>query len=354
MIKDVRIDGDRVSLTVNLTTPACPLKAQIERDVRTALSQRLGSRYELNVTMGAEVRGRGVREKGEVPGVSNVIAVGSGKGGVGKSTMAACIAHGLGSYGARVGLMDADIYGPSIPHLVGASGRLMSRGDRIEPNQVNGLKLVSMGFLVEPERAVVMRGPMLHGIIQQFLHQVEWGELDYLIVDLPPGTGDVPLTLSQSLPLTGAVVVCTPQEVALLDATRAITMFRQLKVPVLGMIENMSFLDVAAYVRDHGTADAVRMVDEGRLFTRETSRRMPLFGSGGARRKAEQLGVPFLGELPLNLSLRERGDAGRTIDVLQEGSPSRPYLQAIVEQLAAQISIQNLRTPQMPKLEILN
>jgi ATP-binding protein involved in chromosome partitioning len=162
------------------------------------------------------------------------------------------------------------------------------------------------------------------------------------------------LTLSQSLPLTGAVVVCTPQEVALLDATRAITMFRQLKVPVLGMIENMSFLDVAAYVRDHGTADAVRMVDEGRLFTRETSRRMPLFGSGGARRKAEQLGVPFLGELPLNLSLRERGDAGRTIDVLQEGSPSRPYLQAIVEQLAAQISIQNLRTPQMPKLEILN
>ena len=175
--------------------------------------------------MDAEVRGKGIAEKGDIPDIKNVIAVGSGKGGVGKSTMAAAIAYGLRSYGAKVGLMDADVYGPSIPHLVGASGRPMAVGERIQPIEASGLKLMSMGFLLEPERAVIMRGPMLHGIMQQFLRQVDWGPLDYLVIDLPPGTGDVPLTLAQSLPLTGAVVVCTPQEVALLDATRAIQCF---------------------------------------------------------------------------------------------------------------------------------
>ena len=223
MIKDIRIGDGTVALTVNLTTPACPLKAQIERDVRNALQSRLAGDWTFQITMGAEVRGKGIAETGDIPGIKNVIAVGSGKGGVGKSTMAAAIAYGLQSYGASVGLMDADVYGPSIPHLVGASGRPMARGERIQPIEAGGLKLMSMGFLLEPERAVIMRGPMLHGIIQQFLRQVDWGPLDYLVIDLPPGTGDVPLTLAQSLPLTGAVVVCTPQEVALLDATRAIT-----------------------------------------------------------------------------------------------------------------------------------
>src|SRR3954454_2910241 len=218
MIKNISIGDGTVSLMVNLTTPACPLKAEIERDVRQALASRLGSEWTVQVTMGAEVRGKGITEKGDIPGVKNVIAVGSGKGGVGKSTMAATIAYGLQSYGAAVGLMDAHVYGPSIPPLVGASGRPMARGEQIEPIEAHGLKLMSMGFLLEPERAVIMRGPMLHGIMQQFLHQVEWGKLDYLVIDLPPGTGDVPLTLSQALPLTGAVVVCTPQEVALLDA----------------------------------------------------------------------------------------------------------------------------------------
>ena len=189
----------------------------------------------------AEVRGKGITETGDIPGIKNVIAVGSGKGGVGKSTIAAAIAFGLRSYGTSVGLMDADVYGPSIPHLVGATGRPMALGDRIQPIETNGLKLMSMGFLLEPDKAVIMRGPMLHGIMQQFLRQVDWGNLDYLVIDLPPGTGDVPLTLAQALPLTGAVVVCTPQEVALLDATRAITMFRQLKVPVLGMVETWPF-----------------------------------------------------------------------------------------------------------------
>jgi ATP-binding protein involved in chromosome partitioning len=353
MVRNIQIGDATVSLTINLTTPACPLKAQIERDVRTALTSRLGTDWTFHVTMGAEVRGKGITEKGDIPNVKNVIAVGSGKGGVGKSTIAAAIAYGLQSYGATVGLMDADVYGPSIPHLVGASGRPMARGERIQPIEAHGLRLMSMGFLLEPERAVIMRGPMLHGIMQQFLHQVDWGALDYLVIDLPPGTGDVPLTLAQSLPLTGAVVVCTPQEVALLDATRAVTMFRQLKVPLLGMIENMSFFDVRAYLEERGSPKVRAAVANQALFDAPGDERVYLFGRGGARRKAEQLGVPFLGEVPLNINIRERGDEGKLKDALAPDSPSRPYLLGVVEQLAAQISIQNIKTPKMPKLEIL-
>ncbi|GAC1466658.1 MAG: Mrp/NBP35 family ATP-binding protein [Isosphaeraceae bacterium] len=354
MIKNIQVGEGTVALMVNLTTPACPMKAQIERDVREALTSRLGSDYVYNVTMGAEVRGKGITEKGDIPGVKNVIAVGSGKGGVGKSTMAAAIAFGLQAYGSRVGLMDADVYGPSIPHLLGATGRPMARGERIQPIEAGGLQVMSMGFLLEPEKAVIMRGPMLHGIMQQFLHQVDWGQLDYLVIDLPPGTGDVPLTLAQSLPLTGAVVVCTPQEVALLDATRAITMFRQLKVPLLGMIENMSFFDVEAYLKDRGGAKTRQVLETHKLFDAPGDERAYLFGRGGARRKAEQLGVPFLGEVPLSIGVRESGDVGHFQDALAVGSPARPYLLGVVEQLAAQISIQNLNTPKMPKLEILN
>jgi ATP-binding protein involved in chromosome partitioning len=353
MIKDIRIGDGTIALTVNLTTPACPLKGQIERDVRTALQGRLPGEWTFHITMGAEVRGKGVTETGDIPGIKNVIAVGSGKGGVGKSTLAAAIAYGLRSYGASVGLMDADVYGPSIPHLVGASGRPMARGERILPIDAGGLKLMSMGFLLEPERAVIMRGPMLHSIIQQFLRQVEWGQLDYLVIDLPPGTGDVPLTLAQSLPLTGAIVVCTPQEVALLDATRAISMFRQLRVPVLGMIENMAFFDVVAYLRERGGPEAHKLIDSRSFFDTPGDERVYIFGRGGARLKAKQLGVPFLGEVPLNVFLRETGDEGRMAEALRPGSPARPYLLGVVEQLAAQISIQNIKTPKMPKLEVI-
>ena len=354
MIKNIQIGEGTIALTVNLTTPACPMKAKIEADVREALTSRLGSEYTYQVGMTAEVRGKGVAEQGDIPGVKNVIAVGSGKGGVGKSTMAATIAFGLQAYGSKVGLMDADVYGPSIPHLVGASGRPMALGDRIQPIEASGLKLMSMGFLLEPERAVIMRGPMLHGIMTQFLRQVDWGELDYLVIDLPPGTGDVPLTLSQALPLTGAVVVCTPQEVALLDATRAIAMFRQLKVPILGMIENMSFFDVQAYLKERGGSKLNSLLEDDSLFANPGDERAYLFGRGGAKRKAEQLGVPFLGEVPLNIHVRERGDEGLLKEALAPGSPARPYLLGVVEQLAAQISIQNIKTPKMPKLEILN
>ncbi len=354
MIKDVKIADQTVSLAVNLTTPACPLKAQIERDVRAALEARLPAGLTLQINMTADVRGKGIRESGDIPGIKNVIAVGSGKGGVGKSTMAAAVAHGLKSYGARVGLMDADVYGPSIPHLVGASGRPMAIGERIQPIEASGLKLMSMGFLLEPDKAVIMRGPMLHGIMTQFLRQVDWGDLDYLVIDLPPGTGDVPLTLAQSLPLTGAVVVCTPQEVALLDATRAITMFRQLKVPVLGMIENMAFFDMLGYLRERGGPQARKLAEGREYFDASGDERVYLFGRGGARRKAEQMGVPFLGEIPLNIVLRETGDEGKIEQAFAPGSPARPYLLGMVEQLAAQISIQNIKTPRMPKLEILS
>lgn len=354
MVKDIKVGDNSVSLTVNLTTPACPLKAQIENDVRTALTSRLGASLAVTINMGAQVRGKGIAEKGDIPGVKNVIAVGSGKGGVGKSTMAAAIAYGLKSYGASVGLMDADVYGPSIPHLVGATGRPMARGERIEPIEANGLRLMSMGFLLAPDDAVIMRGPMLHGIMQQFLHQVEWGELDYLVIDLPPGTGDVPLTLAQSLPLTGAVVVCTPQEVALLDAVRAVSMFRKLKVPILGMVENMSFFDIRAYLRERGRPEARALVEGTTLFQDTADERVYIFGRGGARRKAEQLGVPFLGEVPLNVNIRERGDEGRIREAFAPESLARPYLLGVVEQLAAQISISNLKAPKMPKLEILN
>jgi ATP-binding protein involved in chromosome partitioning len=354
MIKDVRISDGTVALVVNLTTPACPLKGQIENDVRTALQSRLPGEWKLNITMGSEVRGKGITETGDIPGIKNVIAVGSGKGGVGKSTVAASIAFGLRSYGTSVGLLDADVYGPSIPHLVGASGRPMALGNRIQPVVTSGLKLMSMGFLLEPNQAVIMRGPMLHGIMRQFLRDVDWGELDYLVIDLPPGTGDVPLTLAQSLPLTGAVVVCTPQEVALLDATRAIMMFRQLGVPVLGMVENMAFFDVLAYLNDRGGPQARKLIDNKTFFDTPGDERVYVFGRGGARRKAEEMGVPFLGEVPLNLHLRETGDEGKLEQALLPGSAARPYLLGVVEQLAAQISIQNIKKPKMPKLEILN
>jgi ATP-binding protein involved in chromosome partitioning len=354
MIKNVRIGDGVVALAVNLTTPACPLKGKIEADVRQALTSRLPGGWTFEITMTADVRGKSNAESGDIPGIKNVIAVGSGKGGVGKSTMAASIAFGLKSYGASVGLMDADVYGPSIPHLVGATGRPMARGERIQPIETDGLKLMSMGFLLEPDRAVIMRGPMLHGIMQQFLRQVDWGPLDYLVIDLPPGTGDVPLTLAQTLPLTGAVVVCTPQEVALLDAVRAIAMFRQLRVPVLGMIENMAYFDVLAYLKDRGGPEARRLAESKDCFDSPGDERAYLFGRGGARRKAEEMQVPFLGEVPLNVFLRESGDHGKIEQALREGSPSRPHLLGVVERLAAQISIQNLKNPKMPKLEILN
>ncbi len=267
-------------------------------------------------------------------GLKNVFAVGSGKGGVGKSTIAASIAYGLLDRGARVGLMDADVYGPSIPHLLGVRGRPQMTEEngqpRITPIEKDGMKLMSMGFLIEDGRAAIWRGPMLYGMMQNFIRNVVWGELDYLVVDLPPTTGDVPLSLSQLFPLTGAVIVCTPQDVALIDAIRAINMFRQLNVPILGLVENMSHFDCP-----------------------HCGGRTDIFGSGGARAAAEREGIPVLGEVPINLQTRINGDLGKLKDNYAEDNPIRPFLLHVVEKVVEQIERQNASAPAMPSLKIL-
>ncbi len=257
--------------------------------------------------------------------VKSVIAVGAGKGGVGKSTLAASIAILLERMGAKVGLMDADVYGPSIPHLLGLSGRPEIVDGKIQPIRSGTMPVMSMGFLIERDQAVVWRGPMLHGSIQQFLRDTAWGELDYLIIDMPPGTGDIALTLSQMLPLAGAVIVCTPQEVALLDAGKAIAMFEKTKVPILGIIENMSgFL----------------CPDNGKTYD--------IFGRGGARQKAEQLDVPFLGEVPLTIHVRAESDEGRLREALDDPMASLPIekaVRALVRSLASRASESSTSTP---------
>jgi len=330
MLKRAAVAADgSVDVDVELPTPAYPQRERISAAIERAVAEKLGGSANVRVSFSFDVKGKntggsiGLR-------VKNVVAVGSGKGGVGKSTIAAGLACGLNSYGAKVGLMDADVYGPSLPTLLGVennkpaarevttdSGKTITR---IEPIVVDGVKVMSMGFFVEPAQAVVWRGPLLHRAITQFLSETDWGELDYLIIDLPPGTGDVSLTLSQSVGLAGAVVVCTPQQVALLDAVKAISMFGQVKIPVLGIVENMS----------------------GEIF-----------GRGGARKKAEELQIPFLGEVPIEADIRIKGDLGQMAAIFSEESPAHEPLRNICEQTSLQIAKQLLETPSMPTFEIL-
>ena len=255
-----------------------------------------------------------------LPGVKNVVAVGAGKGGVGKSTAAVLLAYGLHRSGAKVGLMDADVYGPSIPTMVGVEGHKPTvSGNMIVPPVAGGVKIISIGFMVDRDKPLIWRGPMAHGVIKQFLEQVDWGELDYLIVDLPPGTGDVPLTLAQQIPMTGAVVICTPQDVALLDARRAVKMYEQLNVPCLGIIENMSY-----------------------YLCPKCGHRDELFDHGGAKSAAKDLGVPFLGEIPLNAKIRIHGDAGCP-EKLFTDTPDyvTQAIQRVVSNTAGQIGIRS-------------
>jgi len=327
MVKDVNIDGPDVELVVELTTPACPLKGQIERDITAALKTKLPAVQGVRVQFTAQVRGM---QRGQLEGVKHAIAVGSGKGGVGKSTIAVTVALALHRHGARVGLLDADIYGPSVPVLLGIKDRPTVVQQRIQPVEAGGIPVMSMGFLIPEHEAVIWRGPMLHGAIQQFLHNVDWGELDYLIIDLPPTTGDVPLSLAQLLPLTGAVVVCTPQDVALADALRAITAFRKLKIELLGIVENMSY-----------------------FLCPHCGERTEIFGTGGARQLADSQDVPFLGAVPVNLDLRRLGDAGKLDELFRDGHPMREPLMELAGQLAARISVLSDRQQRLPKLEII-
>ncbi len=328
MVRSVASCDGHVNVHVELTTPACPLKDTIREDVTRAV-RTLPGVQRIEVEFSAQVRGSG-RTMAQLPGVKNIIAVGAGKGGVGKSTAAALLAVGLQRQGARVGLMDADVYGPSIPTLMGLIGaQPQVREEKIVPLDAAGVRVMSMGFLVPPDKALIWRGPMVHGVVKQFLEQVDWGELDYLIVDLPPGTGDVPLTLAQSIPLTGAVVVCTPQDVALIDARRAAQMYTQLNIDVLGIIENMSY-----YLCPH------------------CGQREEIFDHGGARRAAAELGIPFLGEIPLNAQIRVHGDRGEPARCFTDGEAMRDPLETVVKNLAGQISVKNLRQTAAPTITV--
>jgi ATP-binding protein involved in chromosome partitioning len=319
MIRELDISDDTVSFMIMLTTPACPLKVQIEREARQAVMS-VGGVKSVNIKFDSDVPNDG-RMRGLVKTpIRNAIAVGSGKGGVGKSTIAVNIAVALAQSGARVGLMDADIYGPNVPTMLGIEKLPPPHGPRLIPAQAYGLKVISMGLLVKPGQPLIWRGPMLNSAIRQFLGDVEWGELDYLIVDLPPGTGDASLSLAQSLPLSGAVIVTLPQLVSLEDASRGINMFRTLEVPILGIIENMSYLDLP-----DGT-------------------RMDIFGSGGGEQLAQAMQANFLGKVPIDQNVRIGGDSGKPILASHPDSAAANSLREISQKIAAQISVAALST----------
>ena len=325
MVKDLHVENGAVSLKVELTTPACPLRETIGKDVESAL--RGAGASKVSISWGAQVRSApGVAAAALTPGVKNIILVGAGKGGVGKSTVALNLAVALARLGAQTGILDADIYGPSLPIMLGTTARPNSKdGKRLEPLELFGLKAMSIGFLIDPDQALVWRGPMVTSALIQLLRDVNWGELDYLIVDLPPGTGDVPLTLAQNIRAAGVVLVSTPQDVALSDVIRAKLMFDKVSIPVLGIVENMS-----SFICPH--------------CRQQTN----IFDHGGARIAAEKMGIRFLGEIPLDLSVREGGDKGVPIVA---GQPDGPQAQAFIEaaqQVAAQVSIQNMKAPKLP------
>src|SRR5512141_579188 len=314
MIRELQIKDHVVSFTIMLTTPACPLQTQIEKEARQTVMAVEGVKS-VTIQVDSDVPNDG-RMRGllSMP-IRNAVAVGSGKGGVGKSTVATNIAIALAQSGARVGLMDADIYGPNIPTMLGVDRLPPPKGNRLIPAQAYGIKMISMGLLVKPGQPLIWRGPMLNSAIRQFLGDVEWGELDYLIVDLPPGTGDAALSLAQALPLSGAVIVTLPQLVSLEDASRGLEMFNTLNVPILGVIENMSYL------------------------TLPDGSRMDVFGQGGGEAMAQHYDVPFLGGIPMNPQVRIGGDSGRPIIATEPDCAAAQALRSIAEGLAARMSV---------------
>lgn len=322
MIRDVAIKEGNVSFNLVLTTPACPLREFIVEDCEKAVRSLPGVTG-VTVKVSAETpQQKSIPDRTGIDGVKNIVAVSSGKGGVGKSTVAVNIAVALAQAGAKVGLIDADIYGPNAPTMMGLTDAEVivsqgSQGEILDPVFNHGVKMVSMGFLIDRDQPVIWRGPMLNGIIRQFLYQVQWGVLDYLIVDLPPGTGDAQLTLAQAVPMAGAVIVTTPQSVALSDARRGLRMFQQLQVPVLGIVENMSYF----------------------IPPDRPEQRYDIFGSGGGEKTANELGVPLLGCVPLEMAVRQGGDQGIPIVVEHPESPSALALRAISQQVAAKVSM---------------
>lgn len=324
MIRNVEIQGGDVSFTLVLTTPACPLREMIVDDCKRAV-RTIDGVQTVDITVTAETpKAKGLPDRQGIPGVKNIIAISSGKGGVGKTTVSVNVAVALAQSGALVGILDADIYGPNVPLMLGLQGQVLSarHDDAGTPTAYlplynYGVKVVSMGFLVPEEQPITWRGPMLNGQIRQFLYQVDWGELDYLIIDLPPGTGDAQLTLIQAVPLAGAVIVTTPQLVALLDAKKGLRMFQDVGVPVLGIVENMSFF----------------------IPPDQPDKQYDIFSSGGGERTAKELGLPLLGCLPLEMPVREAGDRGVPIVMARPDSASAKAFTKLAQMIAAKVSV---------------
>ena len=336
MIEDIKTDGKKVSFTVILTTPACPLKALIERACINAIVHYVDAEAQVTVNMSSRTTTGRVQQNTLLPGVKNIIAVSSGKGGVGNSTVAANLAVGLAKKGAKVGLIDADIYGPSVPILFGVEHERLFVNEKdgrtfMIPIEKYGVKILSIGFLTDPGQAIPWRGPMASKALNQLFSDAEWGELDYMLVDLPPGTGDIHLTLVSSVPVTGAIVVSTPQHVALADARKGINMFQlpAVHVPVLGVVENMSYFTPAE-------------LPENKYY---------IFGKDGCKRLAEEMKVPFLGEIPLIQSICEGGDNGLPA-VLDEESVSGKAFMELTEHVVRQVSIRNAQSAPTKKVEM--
>jgi len=325
-IRGLRIDGDRVAFTIELTTPACPVKDQMRDQARAAVL-RVPGVSSVDVQMSARVReavgGEGPRQP--LPGVKNIIAVGAGKGGVGKTTVAVNLALALAQCGSKVGIVDGDVYGPNVPIMLGINTQLTTDGQKIVPAVRYGLQVISMGFLTSEDAPIIWRGPMLHGALQQFFREVRWAELDYLIIDMPPGTGDIALSLSQTVPVAGAIVVTTPQKVSLADTRRAIAMYKKLNIATLGLIENMSYFVCPACQHESD-----------------------IFGHGGGEQMAADLHVPFLGRVPIYQPIREGGDSGVPLVISEPESPAARAFVTAAEKTAAQVSIASYSRPTIP------
>ena len=326
-IKNLRICEGTVAFDINLTTPACPVKELLEKQARTAVAALPGVE-QVNITMKAEVKAARGPDVSALKGVKNIVAVGSGKGGVGKSTVAANLAVAFALEGAKVGLLDADIYGPSIPIMMGAPGETPIRDNLIQPKVAHGIKFMSMGFFAQGDQPLIWRGPMAHRAVEQCLTDVEWGDLDYLFVDLPPGTGDVHLTLVQTVSLAGAVIVSTPQDVGLTISMKTLRMLQETKVKILGIVENMSY-----HLCSH------------------CGERENIFGHGGAKDAAQKMDIPFLGEIPLDTEIRKNADKGVPIVIGQPDSAAAVTYREIARALAAQISIANFNSTKLEVVE---
>jgi len=326
-IKDLNVSGGKVAFTIELTTPACPVKDQMRDQARAAVLAVPGV-TDVNVNMSASVRATGIGGEGPrapLPGVKNIIAVGAGKGGVGKTTVAVNLAIALAKAGGRVGIIDGDIYGPNVPIMLGMKSQLTTDGQKILPAEKYGLQVISMGFMTGDDAPIIWRGPMLHGALQQFFREVRWVDLDYLIIDMPPGTGDVALSLSQTVPVAGAIVVTTPQKVSLADSRRAAAMYKKLNIPTLGIVENMSY-----------------------FVCPNCSHESDIFGKSGGEKMADELGVPFLGGIPIYQPIREGGDACVPLLISEPDAPAARAIVDVAARAAAQVSIAAYKQPTIP------